>query len=86
MQPDVGALCRARIQPGRAASVSVAGCPCPYIMALQVDEVSAGGSIRSRTRVPNLFQRWLESPRLPVMLALGAVLVIKRRRAGRHES
>jgi hypothetical protein len=63
-------------KPVAASSVSVAGCPCPYIMALQVDEVSADGSIRSRTRVPNLFQRWLEHPRLPPMLALGAVLVM----------
>ena len=54
--------------------MSVAGCPCPYIMALQAEEMPT--STRTRMRVPNLFQRWLEHPRLPAMLALGAVLVM----------
>jgi hypothetical protein len=43
-------------------------------MALQPDEVPAKSC--TRTRAFNLFQRWLEHPRLPAMLALGAVLVM----------
>src|SRR5512138_1542776 len=43
-------------------------------MALQVEEMPT--CTRARTRAFNLFQRWLEHPRLPVMLALGAVLVM----------
>ena len=55
-------------------AVSFVRCPCLYIMALQLDEVPT--STRTRTRALNLFQRWLEHPRLPAMLALGAILVM----------
>ncbi len=43
-------------------------------MTLQLDEVPA--SSRSPKRALTTFQRWLEHPRLPAMLALGAVLVM----------
>jgi hypothetical protein len=43
-------------------------------MALQLDEVPIG--TRTRMRALSFFQRGLEYPRLPVMLALGAVLVM----------
>ncbi len=59
-------------QTGR--SVTLAGRYCLYLMALQLDEAQT--RTRTRTRAPNLFQRWLEHPRLPAMLALGAVLVM----------
>ena len=55
-------------------SVTLAGHYCFYLMALQLDEVPT--STRARTRALNLLQRWLEHPRLPAMLALGAVLVM----------
>ena len=44
------------------------------IVALELDEVRT--STRSRMRALKLFQRCLEYPRLPAMLALGAVLVM----------
>jgi hypothetical protein len=43
-------------------------------MALQLDEVPT--SSRTRMRALDLFQGWLEHPRLPAMLALGAALVM----------
>ncbi|MGO9198963.1 MAG: hypothetical protein ACLQM8_00260 [Limisphaerales bacterium] len=43
-------------------------------MASQLDEVPT--SSRTRMRALDLFQGWLEHPRLPAMLALGAVLVM----------
>lgn len=43
-------------------------------MGQQVEEVPA--ATRTRMRVLNLFQQWLEHPRMPVMLAVGAVLVM----------
>jgi len=43
-------------------------------VALELHEVPTNS--RSRTRAPGIFLRWLEHPRLPVMLALGAVLVM----------
>lgn len=43
-------------------------------MALQLGEVPA--SSRTRMRALDLFQGWLEHPRFPAMLALGAVLVM----------
>jgi hypothetical protein len=59
-------------QTGR--SVTLAARYCLYLMGLQLDEVPT--RTRTRTRALNLFQRWLEHPRLPAMLALGAVLVM----------
>ena len=44
------------------------------IVALELDEVRT--STHSRMRALNLFQRCLEHPRLPAMLALVAVLVM----------
>src|SRR5262245_37622556 len=41
-------------------------------MALQLEEAPT----RTRWRVLDIFQRWLEHRRLPAMLALGAVLVM----------
>jgi len=64
----------ARGRPSTRRSVSVAGCVCLHIMALQSDEVPT--SSRTRMRALDLFQGWLEHPRLPVTLALGAVLVM----------
>ncbi len=56
--------------------MSVAAGVCQFIMAVQLDEVPARGSLQTRKPVFHLFQRWLEHPRVPVMLALGAVLVM----------
>ena len=41
-------------------------------MPLQLDELPK--STRTRKRAPSLFRPWLEHPRLPARLALGAVL------------
>jgi hypothetical protein len=55
-------------------SVTLAGRSCLYLVALQLDEMPT--SSRTRTRALSLFQRWLEHPRAPAVLALGAVLVM----------